>query len=173
MKRRDFLETILEVVVGGLSFVQLTGCKDTPTIPKPEPVKTYDLELYYTRPEALTWDKVGGIVDSYLVIRGTDGISGGIMERIDDYHFKYVFYAVGPNQYCVEGVDNGRDDGVDHGSGVVGEIFDIKVVQTGITTRLNDIEQNNLPNNPYANSPKAKMACFDLKADGTVLSEGK
>jgi len=172
-KGRITMKKIVILILALLVF--LVGCQGPFNIEDPDPipiVKVYTLEVYYTWPERIK----GPYPCAYLTIRGGDNtftrIAGGSMIWIDDQHFKVVFYGVAPNSYCLDAVDPVRWDGMDSGSDRVGEIFDVKVAETVVTTRLNDVRINDLPTNPSP-SPKSKMAYFDLANDGSVISEGK
>jgi hypothetical protein len=164
------MKKIVILVLALLVF--LAGCQGPFNIEDPGPipiVKVYTLELYYT----WTARVVGPYPDAYLTIRGGDNtftrVAVGNMVYIDDQHFKIVFNGVGPNLYCLDATDGARRTIGDMGTMKVGEIFDIKVFETSVTTRLNDIRENTLPTNPYP-GPSAKMACFQLTNDGQIIS---
>ena len=65
------------------------------------------------------------------------------------------------------GTDEGRWDSVHDDTIVVGEIFFVRVKETGFEKQLTNIVQNNYPNNPYK-GPNARMVQWRLKRDGTI-----
>ena len=94
-------------------------------------------------------------------------------EMIDDYHFAWSALEVIPDNedgplYSMIGTDRARWDGVHDDTMIVGEIFRVRVQETGFEKQLTNVVQADIPGLAN-NGPNARMVLFRLKKDGTVI----
>ena len=161
----------------------MTECRGGfgPTPPDPNgtngEVKKYDLEVTYIRTEILYEPHANTYPGSTLLLASENAaqqIADIHFTKKDNYKFVADLFQISSNgsktYYCFHTVDVARHDGLDNSSVVVGDRYIIKVKQTGFEKELKDIRYNGLQINPYP-GPKAKMACFKLTKDGTIISD--
>lgn len=141
--------------------------------------KDYDLEVTYIRTEILNSSWVTGPIAPvlYLITKaGSKRITYIALDQKTDYKFTGEFPNISSNgsetYYVFHTVDMARYDGSDMGSAVVGDRFIIKVKQTNFQTELKNIRRNGLQSNPYP-TEKAKMPCFILTKEGTIISDAQ
>ncbi len=157
-----------------LAFFSL-ACKspETPQPPQPYPPTYYTISIKYIRSEIAypaDKDKMVGV----SLIGRTD--SNANLTKVDDYHFEGQFQdPIADNEndsglYSMYGIDQARAPVGDDSAGVVGDTFILKVQETGFEKQLLNVQQNTLQVNPYK-GPNAKMACFRLKRDGTIVDQ--
>lgn len=155
----------------------LSACKSAPTAPAPpDPVLVYyTVQIIYIRP-------AGSILRSERI---EDGFPAPIshncwdpidfhLVKIDNYRYESELQPIPDNEgrslYDLWLVDPARWDGVHEDTGVVGDIFKIRVKETGVEKQLLNIKKNILMCNPYK-GPNARMAYFRLMKNGTIQDE--
>lgn len=143
----------------------------------PEPAKKYDLEVTYIRTEISNPSRINGpvMVALYLISKaGPSRITYITLTKINDYNLIGEFSQTSSNgsetYYAPHTMDMARYDGSNMDSAIVGDRIIIKVKQTGFEKELKDIRKNTFSFNPYQ-GPKAKIACFILTREGTIISE--
>jgi len=165
----------LVLVMVGLSAI---ACKNIPsgTNPPPREIKTYSLEVNYTRVDV----KYLGALSRYpFIYLNVEGVNRGDWvvflktQRLDDYHFKGAFdgvsnyrqekYAAG--FYDIAVVDDVHYDGVDRGSTIVGYKITIRVIETDFSKEF--LPQKNTIYFSYE-SEKSTMIRVYLTNEGTV-----
>ena len=136
--------------------------------PPPPPVKTYTLQIQYTR-TYLNPDFIYSF--PYLLMFDSSGRdTSWTPARIDSYHFSGEIPGVKAGNYYFHCYDPGRYDGLETSSSMVGDIFFITIKETGIIKELKDIRPYTLPTNLYP-GPAAKAAFFRLTSDGQIISD--
>ena len=153
------------------------GCKTLTGPNPPEPPvepKYYTIQLKYVRP-------LGSITRPDLAWKSVDVMVLGLAplvfdfslyDRSDDYNFNWSEDQLMPDNetsiiYSMWGIDEGRWDSVHNDTAVVGDIFFIRVKETGFEMELTNVMQNNHPSNVYP-GPNAKMTQFRLMKNGTI-----
>lgn len=149
------------------------GCPHPPSPPPPpiEPVY-FHIQIKYTRP-------AGSVFFPEQLRKGASAILEKLYfdfdERTDDYHFVWSEPQVMQDNendalYWMYGCDPARCDGILFSDkGIVGDIFFIRVQETGFEIQLTNIRQNNVPVCPYK-GPNAKMVLWRLNRNGTVAN---
>jgi hypothetical protein len=178
MKKNVFLMIGFLMLFMSCCFEDCKG-PTTPEPPNPpvEP-KYFHIQLKYTRPAGsiLQPDQVEKIVGAEIrggqCNWGSCDFGFGFIEMIDDYHFAWSEYQLIPDNengsyYEMYGIDWAKWDGIHDDTIVVGEIFFIRVKETGFEKQLTNVVLNTLPCNPYKGS-NAKMVLWRLKKDGTI-----
>ena len=175
MKKRVFLSAFISLAF----LLGLFGCQGSPTTPNPPPPppqKThFQVQFRYTRPAGsiLNPDRIDTTVGISICGLSPDpGI--GVYELIDDYNFNWSgYYDIPENEndaiYSMYGIDGARYDGVDDSTGVVGEMFFVRVKETGVETQLTNVQPNNTACLPHTyQGPNAKMVQWRLNKNGSV-----
>lgn len=166
---------IVALMLWGIMFYP--SCKGTPTTPDPPdpPKKYFNIQIIYIRPfgSILRPELKDVIILAFIDNHCYDRVEFDL-KRIDDYHFESEFESVADNEdgplYTLWGSDMARDDFSSGGLSVVGDIFILRVKETGLEKQLFNIQQN--PLWCAANrGPNSKMALFRLKKDGTITDE--
>ena len=177
MKKNVFLMIGFLMLFMSCCFEDCKG-PTTPEPPNPpvEP-KYFNVQLKYTRPAGsiLRPDQLFKFVDVTSSNWGWDPsyyFRFSFEERIDDYHFAWSEYQLIPDNengslYSMYGIDQAKWDGIHDDTAVVGEIFFIRVKETGFEKQLTNVVLNTLDCNPYKGS-NAKMVLWRLKKDGTI-----
>ncbi len=176
MKKRVFLSAFISLVL----LFSLFGCKGSPTTPNPPPPppqkKHFQVQFRYTRPAGsilrpdLVDTDVGVAICANL--DPSPGIS--LWERSDDYNFIWSeYYDIPENEddaiYSMYGLDAARYDGVDMSTISVGEMFFVRVKETGVETQLTNVQPNNTACLPHTyQGPNAKMVQWRLNKNGSV-----
>ncbi|MBU4285111.1 hypothetical protein KKI21_02700 [Patescibacteria group bacterium] len=175
------------VIFAVLFFVFfVTACYKSPIEPPDDPPverKYFHIQIKYERPAGsiLSPDQlfkgVGATVFADISCWGDEwnfGFGYPDQERIDDYHFPWSEPQLIPDNengqiYSMYGRDiarwNGTDDTI-----IVGDIFFIRVQETGFEKKLTNIVQNSILCNPYK-GPNSKMVLFRLKKNGTITDD--
>jgi hypothetical protein len=158
----------------------LTACYDPnkPDPPKPdEPHVFYTLEVFYTRPEILCWERVNYPVSASLLgMLGTGCKLSYAGNGADKYNLVGEFQQPIPDNennglmYEIWVHDWAKWDGVNNDTRIAGAIFVLRVKETGFTKELKNIQPNRQAGNPYQ-GPNAKLALFRLMKDGTIRDE--
>ena len=149
----------------------LTG--PDPPGPPPEP-KYYTIQIRYVRPPGsiLRPDFAWKSVDVNIIGQAPNVFGILLYDRTDDYNFNWSEPQLIPDNetsliYSMWGLDTARWDSVHDDTAVVGDIFFVRVKETGFEKQLTNIMQNNNPSNPYK-GPNARMVQWRLKRDGTI-----
>lgn len=141
--------------------------------------KYYDLEVTYIRTEILNPSRIMGPIVPvlYLITKtGTNRITYITLTKKTDYKFIGEFTQISSNgsetYYVFHTMDMARYDGSNMDSAIVGDRYIIRVKQTNSQEELKNIRKNTFPFNPYPGE-KAKIACFILTKDGTIISDAQ
>lgn len=174
MKKRVFLSAFISLVF----LLSLFACQGSPTTPNPPPPppekKHFQVQFRYTRP-------AGSIRQPDLVDRQIDVVicanldpdpAISLYELIDDYNFNWSeYYDIPENEndaiYSMDGLDAARYDGTDKSTMIVGEMFFVRVKETGVETQLTNVQPNTNACNLHP-GPNAKMVQWRLNKDGSV-----
>jgi len=162
--------------MGPCQFASTCKTGTIPDLPDPVEPKYYTIQIKYVRPPSsilrpdLAWKSIGVSIYGYTPLR----FSFSLYDRTDDYNFNWSEGQLMPDNensiiYSMWGNDTGRWNGSDD-TVVVGDIFFIRVKETGFEIQLINVMQNNHPSNPYP-GPNARMVQWRLKKDGTVAEK--
>jgi len=178
------------IFIKGLGWISLVefhvACKWIkgifgPSKPEERPeLKTYHIEITYIREEISYQHPYDGI-ECYISSAGyTSSMpptevhlsSRDYFDKLDEYTFKSKTpYAMqnnensDPHKICF--MDLKRYDGIHEGSGIVGTIIILRVVETGFELRLQNIVRCDIRITPYKDD-WAKMSIFWLTLDGKL-----
>ncbi|MCX6565071.1 MAG: hypothetical protein NTW38_01375 [Candidatus Aminicenantes bacterium] len=150
--------------------MMLVSCDNLTT--RPDPVFAYyTIQVFYTRPVITNWASVDETVG--IILQGPSSAVVFLEVGADKYNLlvgefeepiadseEYGFYTI-------YGLDCARLVGTQDDTAVVGDIFILRVKETGFQKRLTNIQNNTIEGNPYR-GPNAKMALFRLMKDGTI-----
>jgi len=172
-----FIILPLTISMGPCQFASTCKTGTIPDLPDPVEPKYYTIQLKYVRPLGsitrpdLAWKSV------YVGVFGLAPLVFGfsLYDRSDDYNFNWSEGQLMPDNetsiiYSMWGSDEGRWDSIHDDTTVVGEIFFVRVKETGFEKQLTNVMQNNHPRNPYP-GPNARMVQWRLKKDGTVVDK--
>ena len=169
-----FIILPLTISMGPCQFASTCKTGTIPDLPDPVEPKYYTIQLKYVRP-------LGSITRPDLAWKSVDVMVLGLAplvfdfslyDRSDDYNFNWSEDQLMPDNetsiiYSMWGIDEGRWDSVHNDTAVVGDIFFIRVKETGFEMELTNVMQNNHPSNVYP-GPNAKMTQFRLMENGTI-----
>lgn len=174
MKKNVFL-------IGFLLLFMISCFKDCDNPTSPDPIKPpepkyFNVQVQYTRPAGsiLQPDQVGNKVFINIEGRCNWGYCSWdfFPKMIDDYHSEWSTWEMIPDNedgslYCMWGIDEARWDGIHKDTKCVGNIFFIRVKETGFEKQLTNVVPNTVPGNAYG-GPNARIVLWRLRKDGTV-----
>ncbi|MCX6565070.1 MAG: hypothetical protein NTW38_01370 [Candidatus Aminicenantes bacterium] len=149
--------------------MMLVSCDSFPA--RPDPVFAYyTIQVFYTRPVITDWASVDTSV--CILLQGTSSVAVGLKVGTDKYNLVGEFEEpIADSEeygfYTIYGLDWAREVGTQSDTAVVGDIFVLRVKETGFKKQLTNIQNNTIEGNPYR-GPNAKMALFRLMKDGTI-----
>lgn len=173
-----FILLPLTISMGPCEFGSSCKAPTSPELPEPIEPTYYTIQLKYTRPAgSITrpdqlYKQVAVLIQGAPPLSFSSGFTSE--QRIDDYNYTWSEGKLIPDNetstiYSMWGLDAARWNGSDD-TAVVGDIFFIRVKETGFEKQLTNVVQNNHPNNPYP-GPNARMVQWRLKKDGTVVEK--
>jgi len=164
------------VIFAVLFFVFFTAaCYKSEDVQPPAERKYFNIQIKYERPPGsiLAPDEVDTVV-AVTVFEGTNcrncrRFNFEFWDMIDDYHSDWSEPQLMPDNedssnyliYCMYGQDWARRDGVQNNTIIVGDIFYIRVQETGFTKRLTNIIQIGY----------ARKVLWRLLKDGTITDD--